>query len=79
MMKNSSDPEKTVFGVSPLGGNSVEGANIHGVPLFWDERVKAYISEQAVDELNDRDVGLLAAEEHRREEEFQTKAGIRRG
>ena len=88
MDKNSVDPEKNVFGVSPLGGNSVEGTNsasaevrdtdIQGVPLFWDERVKAYISEQAIEELNGRDISLAAAEEYRREDQFRSKAGITR-
>lgn len=88
MDKPSSNPEDTVFGKSPLGGNAVEGTtdgcaevrdtDVQGVPLVWDERVKAYISEQAKEELDDRDVGQLAAEEYQREEEFRFKAGYRR-
>lgn len=74
-----------MFGVSPLGGNSVEGTGdgmaevrdteTQGVPLVWDPRVQAYISEQAVMELDDKDI----SEEKRRiaqeEEDFRNKAG----
>ena len=88
-MNKPSSPEDNVFGISPLGGNSVEGTgpgmaeirdtSVQGVPLFWDSRVNAYISEQAVDELNDRDIGECAREDHRREESFYNKIGITRG
>jgi hypothetical protein len=82
------DPQQTVFGISPLGGNSVEGTGagmaeirdttIQGVPLFYDRRVNAYISELAISELDDRDTSLARNEEARKEEEFRTKAGIQR-
>lgn len=82
------DPEENVFGNSPLGGNSVEGTvtgmaevrstDIQGVPLVYDHRVGAFISEQAVDELNDRDISSARAEEFNREEEFRQKAGFRK-
>ncbi len=82
----SKDPEQTIYGKSPLGGNSVEGttdgcaavrdSEIQGVPLFWDDRVKAYISEQAVEELDDRDLTLSRADDFNSEEEFRVKAGF---
>ena len=82
------DPDKTVFGRSPLGGNSVEGtadgfapvrdSSIQGVPLFFDDRVDNFISEQAVEELDDRELSLLGAEEFNREEEFRIKAGFKK-
>ena len=80
------DPERTVFGKSPLGGNSVEGTangfaavrntEVQGVPLFYDERVDNFISEQAIDNLDDRDISLIAAEEFEKDEEFRKKAGF---
>ena len=83
-MKNSSNPGETIFGISPLGGNSVEGTgdgmaevrdtSVQGVPLFWDSRVGAYISEQAIDELNDRDISDRARDGFQKEEEFYQKA-----
>lgn len=85
MSRKDKTLENTVFGVSPLGGNSVEGTGdgmaevrdteTQGVPLVWDPRVQAYISEQAVMELDDKDI----SEEKRRiaqeEEDFRNKAG----
>ncbi len=68
--------ENTVYGISPLGGNCSEDGDIKGVPLFWDSRVQAYISEQAIEELNDRDISLIAAEQFNKEEEYLTKAGF---
>jgi len=80
-----SDPEKNVYGNSPLGGNSVEGTQdgfadvktteIQGVPLFYDPRVDNFISEQAIDDLDDRDSSLFRSRDFRREEEFRAKAG----
>ena len=80
------DPEQNVWGKSPLGGNSVEGTadgfaavrntEVQGVPLFYDERVDKFISEQAIETLNDRDISLIAAEEFEREEEFRIKIGM---
>lgn len=81
--------EENVFGLSPLGGNSVEGTgsglaevrdtDVQGVPLVFDSRVNSYISEQAVDELNDRDISLAARAEEEKEQEFLLKAGYRKG
>ena len=77
--------ENNVFGISPLGGNSVEGTGdgmaavrdtaIQGVPLFYDARVGAYISEQAIEELDDREISEQKARIHQEEEEFRQKAG----
>ncbi len=79
------NPEEIVYGISPLGGNSIEGTGAgmaevrdteeQGVPLFWDDRVSAFISEQAIEELDDRDISLAAADNFNEEEEFRMKAG----
>ena len=56
--KNVAFPS-VIFGLSPLGGNANEGSGtIEGVPLHYDQRVGAYISEQASEELTDRDIGI---------------------
>ncbi len=79
-MRNPSiNPEDNVLGKSPLGGNSVDGGNIEGVPLFWDNRVDNFISEQAIEELDDRDMSLARREEFTKEESFLTKIGYRKG
>lgn len=77
-MKNT-NPEENVFGLSPLGGNSVDDGTVEGVPLVWDDRVNAYISEQAVEELNDRDISLMRRNEENNEQEFLQKIGYRKG
>ena len=79
MAKRSISPEENVFGLSPLGGNSVDGSTIEGVPLVWDDRVKAYISEQAVEELDDRDISLARRAEEEKEQSFLQKIGYRKG
>lgn len=79
MSKPSINPEDNVFGKSPLGGNSTDGANTEGVPLFWDNRVNAYISEQSIDELNDRDISLARRDQENKEQEFLQKIGYRKG
>ena len=79
MSKSSMNPEDNVFGNSPLGGNSTDGANTEGVPLFWDCRVSAYISEQAIQELNDRDISNAKRAEYEKEQEFLQKIGYRKG
>lgn len=89
MKKLSCNPEENVHGISPLGGNSVEGTGtglaevrdtaVQGVPLFWDDRSQAYISEQAIQELDDRDISEAARAEYNKEQEFLTKSGYRKG
>ena len=88
VMKPSRDPDQTVFGKSPLGGNSVEGTvsgfaevadtAVQGVPLVYDSRVKTYISELSVMELDDRDLSIARAREYQKEQEFRIKAGFQR-
>jgi hypothetical protein len=73
------DPEQTVFGISPLSGNSVDGTSVEGVPLFWDSRAQAYVSEQAIEELDDRDISLAQAREYEKEKSFNRRAGITGG
>lgn len=87
-MSNKRNPNDVTVGISPLGGNSVEGtadgfapvvdASVQAVPLVYDPRVGAYISEQAVDELDDRDASRETSEQHRKEDEYRAKIGFRR-
>lgn len=89
MKKSSCNIDDNVHGLSPLGGNSIEGTStgaapvrdteVQGVPLFWDHRAQAYISEQAIDELNDRDLSEVRRSEENKEIEFLTKIGYRKG
>lgn len=75
-----------VYGISPLGGNSVEGTGspnapirsdaVEGVPLFYDPRVGVFISEQAISDLDDRDCSLDMAKAYRQEEQWRAKAGF---
>lgn len=77
-----------VVGISPLGGNSVEGTStgmaeirntgVEAVPLVFDDRVGSYISEQAQQELDDRDYDLDREAEYQRETEFRQKIGYRK-
>lgn len=88
-MKNPKGSIENVYGISPLGGNSVEGTGsglaevrdttVQGVPLVWDDRVKAFISEQAKEELDDRDIGEAARDGFEKEQEFLSKIGYQRG
>jgi hypothetical protein len=86
MVNRDKTLEDKVFGISPLGGNSVEGTGdgmaevrsteTQGVPLVWDPRVNAFISEQAVMELDDRDISEQRRLIHQEEEDFRQKAGF---
>lgn len=69
--------DNNVVGISPLGGNSVDGGNVQDVPLVYDSRVNAYISEQAVEELDDREDSLEKARMYQEEEDFRAKIGYR--
>jgi len=83
--KRPVNPEENIWGTSPLGGNSEEGTadgmavvrdtTEQGVPLFYDDRVTNFISEQAVEELNDRDISLDMQRIFNEEEEFRQKVG----
>ena len=84
-MAKRKDEEFPVFGISPLGGNSVEGTadgftpvsttEIQQVPLVYDARVGCHISKLAQIELNDRDISLQQAKVYNEEQEFNAKAG----
>lgn len=84
----SKKPQDTVIGTSPLGGNGAEGTvsgfaevrdtSVQKVPLLWDDRAQAYISEQAIEELDDRDISLAKAQVFDQEEAFKAKAGYKR-
>ena len=72
------EPLTPIFGLSPLGGNCLEGSasgDVEGVTLVFDIRVNTYISHQAVEELDDRDLALLKQEQYNDEEEFRFRAG----
>lgn len=85
MGKKDKTLENNVFGLSPLGGNSAEGTGdgmaeirnteVQGVPLFFDSRVGAYISEQAIQELDDKEVSEEKARIFQEEQDFRQKAG----
>ena len=69
-----------VFGISPQGGNShVEGDDVEtqGVPLFYDPESDSYLSEQAIEEKDDRELTRHKALIAEDEEEFRKKAGFR--
>ena len=89
MKKSSCNIDDHVHGISPLGGNSIEGTgsglaevrdtSVQGVPLFWDPRAQAYISEQAIQELDDLDISNYARSEYEKEQAFLQKAGYQKG
>lgn len=72
------NPNFPVYGISPLGGNANEDGTLKGVPLFYDERVDTYISEQAIEELDDRDISLAMAREYEKKQQFLIQIGYRR-
>lgn len=71
------DPQFPVSDISPLGGNIVDGTTVEKVPLVYDQRVGAYISQQAVEELDERDYGLKQQEVFNEEAQFRAKIGYR--
>ena len=83
--KRPNNPEFPVFGISPLGGNSVEATDTQyaeirseeaeAVPLVWDDRVGGYISDLAKMELDDQDISLEKSRAYNEEAEFRAKAG----
>ena len=87
MEKNRKNIEDNVFGISPLGGNSVEGTDdgfaaviddeVQAVPLTYDYRVGAYVSDLAIMELDDLDISRIKADAYREEQDFWNKVGIR--
>lgn len=78
----------TAWGLSPLGGNSVEGTGASNapirdaapqeVPLVYDPRVGNFVSEQGVDDLNDRDDSLRKARRWEKDASWRALAGIRK-
>lgn len=76
----------TAWGISPLGGNSVEGTSpssapirepeVQEVPLFYDPRVGNFISEQGQDDLDDKDITLARARRWEKDAAWRAKAGI---
>lgn len=85
MARRRNNKEFPVYGVSPLGGNSVEATgpinapitvtDVEAVPLLWDARVGGYISELAKMELDDRDISLAQAKLYNEDAEFRARAG----
>ena len=82
------DFPEVIFGLSPAGGNAVEGTSDadaevrdttkRGIPLVYYAPLNSYISEQRMLELESEEESLETAQEHRDEEEFLTKAGFKR-
>lgn len=84
----------TAWGISPLGGNSVEGTVpgcapirdvdasgnplVEEVPLEYDHRVGNFISEQGVDDLDDKDITIARSKDWNRDAEWRAKAGIKK-
>lgn len=76
----------TAWGISPLGGNSVEGTGapnapvrdsaIQEVPLVYDSRVGSFVSEQGVDDLDDQDDSERKARRWEKDAAWRAKAGI---
>lgn len=79
--ENIKFPE-VIMGKSPLGGSSVDenidGDSVPEVPLVYDARVDAYVSEQAVEELDDREITEERQKISEDEEAFRLNAGYRR-
>lgn len=83
--RKRNNQEFPVYGVSGLGGNSVEATgptraeitddSVQAVPLVWDERVGEYVSELAKMELDDEDITLRKQKEFQAEEEWRAKVG----
>lgn len=84
-MKRRKDESFPDVGLSPLGGNSVEGTqngftpvsttDAQAVPLVYDARVGTYISKLAQIELNDRDISRDKARIWDQEATFRAQAG----
>jgi len=80
--------KETAWGISPLGGNSIEGTTPHSaevrssavqeVPLIFDPRVGSFVSEQAIDDLDDRDISIVRAKRWERDASWRAKAGIKK-
>ena len=79
----------TAWGISPLGGNSIEGTagpdnapirepEVQEVPLVYDPRVGNFISEQGVDDLDDKDMTLRRAKRWEKDAAWRAKAGIQK-
>jgi len=78
----------TAWGISPLGGNSVEGTGpsnapvrevaVQEVPLVYDPRVGNFISEQGTDDLDDKDITIIRAKDWERDAAWRAKAGIKK-
>ena len=77
----------TKFGICPFGGNSYEtsgsGADavvavptVRGQTLKWYARLGRYACPQCIKRLDDDEKALKAAEKHRADDEFRSKAGF---
>lgn len=80
--------KETAWGISPLGGNSIEGTSpssapvretsVEEVPLVYDPRVGNFISEQGVDDLDDKDITIMRAKRWDRDAQWRAMAGIKK-
>lgn len=78
----------TAWGISPLGGNSIEGTGpsnapirdttVQEVPLVYDPRVGNFVSEQGVDDLDDKDITIMRAKKWDRDAQWRAMAGIKK-
>ena len=79
--------KETAWGISPLGGNSIEGTDgpdnapvresaVQEVPLVYEPRVGNFVSEQGVDDLDDKDESIRKAKRWERDAAWRAKAGI---
>lgn len=81
MVKHPANPEDNVFGISPVGGNSVDGTgagSVQGVPLVYDRRYGAFVSEQAVEERDDEEVDRMVSERTLNDAAFLSRVGYRK-
>lgn len=83
----SQDPEDTIQGISPLGGNALPASGSSAdadrtstdqqeVPLAYDSISGEYVAEHRVIDQQDREEALQDAERYASEEEFRAKAGF---
>lgn len=82
------NPEDVIIGISPLGGNAVEGTSdadadvrdtsIREVPLVFDPFTGTYVAEHRAVDMENDEVSLEEARNHQDELEFLAKAGFQK-
>ena len=77
----------TKYGICPFGGNAYEASGspadavvsaptVRGQTLYWYARLGRYACKQCIKRLDDDEKAMKAAEKHRVDEEFRSKAGF---